>query len=111
MTYDATALDAELRVAGLRIHGCASTGRIDWIDAPTPTEQATAAQVLAQHDADKRQREQRAEDDARRTVVDRVLIDAATAASWAALSPAQRNEEVRLMLLASALDMKRRTRP
>lgn len=60
MIYDCTQLDAELRAQNLRIHGCASTGRIDWIDPPTPAEQATAQAVLAAHDPGKRKREERA---------------------------------------------------
>jgi len=63
---DASSLDAELRVAGLKIHGCNSNGRVDWIDPPTPAEQATAAQVLAAHDPTKRERDTQAEDTDRR---------------------------------------------
>ena len=91
MIYDCTQLDAELRAQNLRIHGCASTGRIDWIDPPTPTERATAQAVLAAHDPGKRERDRAAEDADRRDVL-RQLSDAhrdfdtlGTAARWAAV--------------------------
>jgi len=51
--YNATTLDAELRAAGLEIHGCSSRGRIDWKNPPTPQEEATAAAVLTEHDKTK----------------------------------------------------------
>lgn len=61
MIFDATQLDAELRVAGLRIHGCASDGRVDWINPPTQAEIDIAAAVLATHDPMRRAREERTE--------------------------------------------------
>lgn len=58
--FDATRLDSELHTAGLKIHGCSSKGRIDWIKPPTPQELAVAKKVLAAHDKDKAQREEAA---------------------------------------------------
>ena len=55
---DCTQLDADLKAAGLRIHGCASNGRIDWIAPPTQTERDAAAAVLAAHDPTKRERDE-----------------------------------------------------
>lgn len=88
---DSTGLDAELRAAGLRIHGCASTGRIDWIDPPTPAEEATAAQVLAAHDPTKRQLDLDADDAERRIALGNLVTahrdwdTLGTAARWAAV--------------------------
>ena len=43
-------LDAELKSAGIPIHGCASTGRIDFTPEATEEHRALAAQILAAHD-------------------------------------------------------------
>ena len=55
--YDPYALDAELKASGLDIHGCSSTGRIDWRSPPTPAQEQQAQAVLAVHDPEKRARE------------------------------------------------------
>ena len=49
-TFDSTSLDAELKAAGLVIHGCSSDGRIDWTTPPTTAQLATAQAVLSTHD-------------------------------------------------------------
>lgn len=51
--YNATLLDGELKAAGLLIHGCASTGRIDWISPPSAADLATAQAVLMAHNPNK----------------------------------------------------------
>ncbi len=51
--YNATTLDGELRAAGLRIHGCSSRGRIDWVSPPTAAEEKKAEAVLKAHDKTK----------------------------------------------------------
>lgn len=48
--FNATILDQELKAAGLRIHGCSSDGRIDWIQPPTAKELKLAEQVKKNHD-------------------------------------------------------------
>ena len=63
MSFDVAGLHQELVAAGLRIHGCASDGRIDWIAPPTQAEQNTAAAVLAAHDPQRREREDLADRD------------------------------------------------
>lgn len=50
MAYNVTKLDAELRAAGLDIHGVRADGSIDWVAPPTAQQLATAASVLAAHD-------------------------------------------------------------
>ena len=50
MIYNATKLDAELKAAGLKIAGCSSNGRVDFIDPPTQQEIAIAEAVKAAHD-------------------------------------------------------------
>lgn len=47
---NAKKLDAELKAAGIPIHGCASTGRIDFAPEATEEHRALAAQILAAHD-------------------------------------------------------------
>ena len=47
---NASALDAELKAAGIPIHGCASTGRIAFKDEATAEQRARAAAILAAHD-------------------------------------------------------------
>lgn len=42
--------DTELKAAGIPIHGCASTGRIDFRDEATTEQRAQAAAILAVHD-------------------------------------------------------------
>jgi len=42
--------DAELRAAGVRFVGCASTGRVDLAADATDADRALAADVLARHD-------------------------------------------------------------
>ena len=77
---DPTQLDAELKAAGLRIHGCASDGRIDWIDPPTQTQRDSAAAVLAAHDPTKRERDERTARDRLFTLAARLEDGTATAA-------------------------------
>lgn len=43
-------LDAELRAAGIPIHGCSSSGRVDFRDEATPEQRALAAQIVSAHD-------------------------------------------------------------
>ncbi len=50
MTINATKLDRELRAAGVPIHGCASSGRVDYTTAATAGDRDRAAQVIAAHD-------------------------------------------------------------
>ena len=45
-------LDAALKAAGVPIHGCASTGRIDFKDEATDKHRAMAASILAAHNYD-----------------------------------------------------------
>ena len=47
--YNATVLDEELRAAGLKIHGCSSTGRIDWVSPPSNADQKKADSILKAH--------------------------------------------------------------
>lgn len=79
MTYDTASLHEELRAQNLRIHGCASTGRIDWVTAPTPQEQVTAQSVLAAHDPGKRERDERTARQALLDLADRMESGLATA--------------------------------
>lgn len=95
MTYDALQLDTELRAAGLRIHGCDSDGRVDWVDPPTPDDLATAQVTRSAHDSDARQRRRQAEMDELASL--RLAQEAqlsATLEGWNALTPAQRSEAV-----------------
>lgn len=48
--YNPATLHAELVAAGLKIEGCSSQGRIDWIGEPTEDDLRTASTVLAAHD-------------------------------------------------------------
>lgn len=50
MLVNPTKLDQSLKAAGIPIHGCDSTGRIDFKDEATPAQRAAAAQILAAHD-------------------------------------------------------------
>ncbi len=102
MTYG-DHLDEELRAAGLRIDGCSSDGRIDWVSPPSPAEQATAAAVLAAHDPDRRKREHYAADVERREHVAHTLSATETQAIWDGLTAAQRSEATRRGLRALAL--------
>jgi type IV pilus biogenesis protein CpaD/CtpE len=69
-SFHATRLDAALRVAGVRLHGCDSRGEIHYRDEADDTDRTKAAAVLAAHDkaacvlADERDRRQRAAEDA-----------------------------------------------
>lgn len=49
--YDASKLDQELKAAGLKIHGCSSAGRIDWISAPSKADLTKAQTILKEHSA------------------------------------------------------------
>lgn len=77
---DVTQFHAELVAAGLRIHGCASDGRIDWIATPTQADLDTAAQVLAAHDPQKRERDERTARDRLLALAARLEDGTATAA-------------------------------
>ena len=50
MKYNATRLTTELHNFGIPIHGCASTGRVDFRDEATAEHRALAAQIVAAHD-------------------------------------------------------------
>ena len=79
--YDAARLDEELRVTGLPIVGCSSTGRIDWeVSHPTQPEAAAAKSVLDAHDPDAAQKEETA----RRAAVTAALaqLDTPGFAAW-----------------------------
>lgn len=106
MIYDATSLHAELRAAGLRIHGCASDGRIDWASTPTGADLATARGVLAAHDPGKRERDQTAERTEIRDIVLRLMQDT-RADVWGQLAPATRQETTRLGLRLAAMIARR----
>lgn len=43
-------LDAQLRAAGVPIHGCTSKGRIDFREEASANDRAYAAAILAAHD-------------------------------------------------------------
>ena len=43
-------IDRELKVAGIPIHGCSSTSRIDFKDEATREQREAAAAILAAHD-------------------------------------------------------------
>jgi hypothetical protein len=104
MIYDATQLDIDLRAAGLSIHGCDSTGRVQWNGTPSPEHAAAAAQILAAHDPDKRKNDDDAERIVLRAVVARLAAHAATPESWTALTAADRLEDARLTArLAAAI--------
>ena len=107
---DCTRLDADLKAAGLRIHGCASDGRIDWVAPPTQTEQNTAAAVLAAHDPTKQEREDLAERTSIRAVIEDLLAATTDAQTWANLTAAQRTEATRRGLRALALLIRRTVR-
>lgn len=47
---NASALDVELKAAGVPIHGCASSGRIDFKDSATDADRKRAVEILAAHD-------------------------------------------------------------
>ena len=96
MTYTAGQLHEELVTAGLRIRSCGSDGSIDWVDLPTPAEQATAQAVLAAHDPGKRERDRAAEDADRRAKLQQLDAATATPEAWANLSAAQRSEAQRV---------------
>lgn len=72
MEFDSLSLDAELRAAGLSISGCASTGRIDWLEPPTPAQLTMAQAVLDAHNPSARQAAIDAEDAAGRAALSRL---------------------------------------
>lgn len=109
MIYYPTQLDSELRAAGLRIHGCASTGRIDWISPPTGTDIATAKGVLAAHDPGKRERDERDAKSLRAAIADRLAAHTVDAATWRDATAADRLEDTRLALRLVAMIARRMT--
>lgn len=50
MIFNSTKLDAELKEAGLKIHGCSSNGRVDFVDPPSPEDLALASAIKSAHD-------------------------------------------------------------
>lgn len=104
MIFDATQLDAELRAAGLRIHGCSSDGRIDWITAPSMQDESRAQAALTAHVPDQRASRQQAEREERigweHQMRERLPE---SVAGWRALAPAQREELVWLGLRIQTL--------
>jgi len=107
MTYDVQTLDSELRAQNLRIHGCASTGRIDWIDPPTGADIATAKGVLAAHDPTKRKRDERDAKSLRAAIADRLAAHTVDAATWRDVTAADRLEDTRLALRLIAMIARR----
>lgn len=51
MRCNATALDAELKAAGIPIDGCSSDGRVFFRIEATEAHRSAAAQVVAAHDS------------------------------------------------------------
>lgn len=107
MTYDVQTLDTELRAAGLNIHGCVSTGRIDWIAPPSGADIATAKGVLDAHDPGKRERDERDAKSLRAAIADRIAAHTVDAATWRDLSAADRLEDTRLALRLIAMIARR----
>lgn len=105
--YDPLSLQQECIAAGLRIHGCASDGRIDWIAPPTQAEQNTATAVLAAHDPAKRERDDLAERTGIRAVVQRLLDHTKDPTTWMTLTATDRLEDTRIGLRALALLIRR----
>jgi len=50
MLIDIVKLDSALRAAGILIHGCSDSGRIDFVDSATQGQRDLAEQILAAHD-------------------------------------------------------------
>jgi len=59
MIYNATLFHNELVAEGLQIHGCDSTGHIDWCFPPTPEQLAIADRVKRAHDPNRVENERR----------------------------------------------------
>ena len=55
VNYNPKKLREELEAEGLKIHGCSSNGRIDWVSEPTDDEIFKADDVKNKHDPEDRE--------------------------------------------------------
>lgn len=96
MIVNAEKLDAELRAAGVPIHGCDSSGGIQFRDEATQAQRDQAAALLAAHDPAPtlRQRLRAKGISYREAAIVRVLRKGALAEQWAKDEVARLEREV-----------------
>jgi hypothetical protein len=93
-TYDATALDGELKAAGLSVAGCKSDGTIWWVGVPSAGNLTTAAGVLAAHNPTARATAEENAANQYKALKQSALFDDT---AWNAMTAAQQRDFIRLV--------------